>query len=460
MEGRKILTILLFVILVGGGAYLLAGTEPRMALVMTVCVCGAVVALLRTEMAIYFLVVAMLLSPQFSVGKTLLATRDRPVTLRLDDFLIVIISVTWFIKNAFYKELNLIRSTPLNGAIWIYSLSCVLSTLVGVLTGNVEIRSGALFVLKYIEYFVIFWLVINATHDEQQVRRYLAVMLAVALIVSIVAIMQIPSGQRVSAPFEGEKGEPNTLGGYLLFALSLLMGLIFCTAQYRKTLILLSGVIFIPFLFSLSRGSYLGFLLVVFLFPWLVRRKMLMLWVLFAVLVIVAFPKVLPRPVLDRVDYTFNQAPQKAQVVLLGKRLDTSTSERYWAFAVALDAFIEKPLIGWGVTGWRFLDTMYFRTLVETGLLGMVSFLYLIYRIIQMAARTRKYFLGKNPFYFGLSSGFIAGTVGLLVHAIAANTFIVVRIMEPYWMLCAIIFILPEIESQSTVAAPDLASVA
>ena len=460
MEGRKILTILLFVILVGGGAYFLAGMEPGIALVVTVCVCGAVVAVLRTEMAIYFLIVAMLLSPQFSVGSTKLVTRARPVTLRLDDFLIVIISVTWFLKNAFYKELNLIRSTPLNGAIWIYSLSCVFSTLVGILTGNVEIRSGALFVLKYIEYFVIFWLVINATHDEQQVRRYLVVMLTVAVIVSMVAILQIPSGQRVNAPFEGEHGEPNTLGGYLLFAQSLLMGLIFCTAQYRKTLIVLGGVILIPFLFTLSRASYVGFLPVVLLLPWLVRKKMLLVWVLLAMLVLVAFPKALPRAVLDRVESTFNSSPQQGQVVLLGKRLDLSASARFQMFGAALDAFIEKLLIGWGVMGWCFVDAMYLRTQVETGLLGTASFLYLIYRIIQMAWRTREYFLGKNPFYFGLSSGFIAGTVGLLVHAIGANTFIIVRIMEPYWMLCAIIFILPEIESQNTVAAPDLASVA
>jgi len=460
VEGRKILIILLFVILVVGGGYFLAGMEPRTAIAVTVCICGVVVALLRTEMAIYFLIVAMLLSPQFSVGNTRLATRARPVTLRLDDFLIVIISVTWFLKNAFYKELNLIRSTPLNGAIWIYSLSCVLSTLVGILTGNVEIRSGALFVLKYIEYFVIFWMVINAIHDEQKVRRYLVVMLTVTLIVSIVAIIQIPYGQRVNAPFEGEKGEPNTLGGYLLFILSLLMGLIFCTEQYRKTFIVLSGVIFIPFLFTLSRASYLGFLPVVLLFPWLVRRKILMLWVVLGLLIIVAFPKVLPKPVLDRVAYTFNQSPQKAQTVLMGKRLDTSTSARYQSFIAAVDAFLEKPLLGWGVTGWGFIDSMYFRTLVETGLLGLASFFYLIYRIIQMAFRTREYFLGKNPFYFGLSSGFIAGTIGLLVHAIGTNTFIIVRIMEPYWMLCAIVFLLPEIESQKAVAVPDMASVA
>jgi len=30
---------------------------------------------------------------------------------------------------------------------------------------------------------------------------------------------------RASAPFEGAQGEPNTLGGYLIFMLSLMVGL-------------------------------------------------------------------------------------------------------------------------------------------------------------------------------------------------------------------------------------------
>jgi hypothetical protein len=38
--------------------------------------------------------------------------------------------------------------------------------------------------------------------------------------------------------------------------------------------------------------------------------------------------------------------------------------------------------------------------------------------------------------------GLIAGLVGLLVHAIGANTFIIVRIMEPFWFVTGIIIAL------------------
>jgi len=45
--------------------------------------------------------------------------------------------------------------------------------------------------------------------------------------------------------------------------------------------------------------------------------------------------------------------------------------------------------------------------------------------------------------------GFLAGFIGLLVHAVGANTFIIVRIMEPFWFILAIVIMLPELEGES-----------
>ncbi len=57
-------------------------------------------------------------------------------------------------------------------------------------------------------------------------------------------------------------------------------------------------------------------------------------------------------------------------------------------------------------------------------------------------------------FYLGISKGFLAGFFAMLVHAIGANTFIIVRIMEPFWFLTAIVVMIPLVadkeESQKT----------
>ena len=55
---------------------------------------------------------------------------------------------------------------------------------------------------------------------------------------------------------------------------------------------------------------------------------------------------------------------------------------------------------------------------------------------------------------FGLALGFVAGTVGLLGHALGANTFIIVRIMEPFWFFAAIVVALPGLPDAEPVAEP------
>jgi hypothetical protein len=51
--------------------------------------------------------------------------------------------------------------------------------------------------------------------------------------------------------------------------------------------------------------------------------------------------------------------------------------------------------------------------------------------------------------------GLIAGLVGLLVHAIAANTFIIVRIMEPFWFIVGIVIALSQMNDES-IHAPSV----
>jgi len=158
-------------------------------------------------------------------------------------------------------------------------------------------------------------------------------------------------------------------------------------------------------------------------------------------LTVLIFPNVFPQAIRDRVAYTFTQAPTAGQVTVLGQRLDTSTSARLRSFQEAADAFYQEPVFGYGVTGWSFIDAQYFRTLIETGLVGLMAFLFLLYRLFQLGLdRFRS--LGEDPFSRGLAIGFLGGFVCLLFHAIGSNTFIIVRIMQPFWLVTGLVFML------------------
>ena len=164
-------------------------------------------------------------------------------------------------------------------------------------------------------------------------------------------------------------------------------------------------------------------------------------------LTVLVFPNVFPQAIRDRVAFTFTQAPTAGQVTVLGQRLDTSTSARLRSFQEALEAFYQEPLLGYGVTGWSFIDAQYFRTLIETGLVGLMAFLFLLYRLFRLGLDRFRY-SGGNSFSRGLAIGFLGGLVCLLFHAIGSNTFIIVRIMQPFWLVTGLVFMLHPVAAE------------
>ncbi|MBA7614133.1 hypothetical protein ES703_21395 [subsurface metagenome] len=229
--------------------------------------------------------------------------------------------------------------------------------------------------------------------------------------------------------------------------MAITIGLSLTTQTWRDRIIYvgISIIAFIPFLFTESRASYLTFFPLLVPFVWLSeKRKVIIITLLF----LVAFlPLIAPQKIKDRISYTFTQRPQPGQVQVGSLRLDTSTSVRLRSWQAALKATARHPVLGFGITGYRFVDAQYPRVLVETGIIGMFSFILLLAAIFKQGV---KVFRGTSDIlYKGLSMGFLAGFIGLLVHAIGANTFIIVRIMEPFWFVLAMVVIIPQLETES-----------
>ncbi len=447
IDPKTVLFLITIFLITMAGGLLIAKASTGLAFAVIAAVIIGIVSFINTEIALYILIVSMLLGPQFIIGEpTELPGRGRGLTLRMDDFLLVIIGLSWFLRTAIRKELGLFLRTPLNGPITYYFIVCLISTLIGYMMGRVKGLTGFFFLLKYFEYFIIYFIAVNHLKEKKQIERFLFTILLVCFVICIVAIYQIPAGGRVSAPFEGPEGEPNTLGGYLVLMLSIVLGLLLGYGRSKKQKIFL-GTLFFLILISLaatlSRASWVSLIPMVMTLLYFSKRK----WPIIVALIIIflASSFILPKSVIERVSFTFTQPREAGQITVGNTRLDTSTSARLKSWKDALEKdFISQPILGYGITGYRFLDAQYPRVLAETGLLGFLTFFILLLSIYMNALHT--YRGTADPLFSGLSLGYLAGFVAMVTHGIGTNTFIIVRIMEPFWFLTAMIIMIPSIE--------------
>jgi O-antigen ligase len=445
--------IALVLALAAGGGLIITQTSAGLSLGAALLLIVLLLSFLNTELALHIILLSMLLSPEIVVGGVGGIALGKPevkgdvLVLRIEDTILVAVALAWFARTAIFKELGLVRKTPLNSAIITYIVSLVLATLLGVFFGNVGPLRGFFFILKYIEYFVVYFMVVNYIHDERQVWRLLNTAFLTCAISAVMGIAQIPSGERVAAPFEGKFGEPNTFGGYLVLMLALVLGQALSAGSLPAGLgwVAFSGLVTLPLLFTLSRSSWLA-AVPMFLALIMLSSRRLLLMIGLGVLVIVG-PLAFPKQVINRYEYTLHAKEDRGDYRIGNARLDSSTSARLDSWHYGLEGWTHRPLFGYGVTGFGFMDAQFVRVLVEGGLVGLIAFLWLLWQLFRVGWDAHRQMAGSR--YEGLTLGYLAGLAAMIVHAIGANTFIIVRIMEPFWFLTGIITLLPLLEGKS-----------
>src|SRR2546430_3025760 len=161
-------SMVVFAVVAVAGAFTVAQGLTNVSFTYTM---GAVAALtlfalafVRTDFGIYVVIFSMLLSPQFG-SKGAGVGAGRGITVRTEDFVLLVIGLSWLAKTAVNKELNLIARTPLNWQILLYVATTLAATLLGSLTGTINSWSGYFHVLNYVEYFVIYYMAGNNRRD-------------------------------------------------------------------------------------------------------------------------------------------------------------------------------------------------------------------------------------------------------------------------------------------------------
>ena len=396
------------------------------------------VTVVRVDIGVYILVAAMLLSPEIDLGAD--ATGDRNLNVRYDDVLILVIFLGVLVKLAFEGRARFWRPSPINAGIASYYFICVVSSIMALQMNLASWdRVDAFFVLmKMAEFYMIFFLVGNAVRDMRDVRRQLVFFFVVAMVVSGFCMASVGRVERIGTPFEAQGAEPNTLGGYLIVVMCVAGGL-YTQARSRWLsvvfLLLVAGA-FTPFLFTLSRASYIGMVVAMLALGVLSRR----ITIILAVISVLALsPLLMPAAVKDRVNFTFQRGtgvPLTIGGKPTGVQVDSSTNERLYVWEKVKYTLRITPWFGGGVSWGKVLDSQYARVIMESGLIGIAAFLFLQYRIWRTAREAYQW--SRNWVARGLSIGVLAAMAGLVTHSLGTISFLIVRIMEPFWFLVAL----------------------
>ena len=92
--------------------FLISQYPPAILIWATLAFAVFITSFVKIEWGLYILVFSMLLSPEITIGQTAGSSLGRGITLRFEDFLLIVIGLSWFARNAVDKELGLFLKTP------------------------------------------------------------------------------------------------------------------------------------------------------------------------------------------------------------------------------------------------------------------------------------------------------------------------------------------------------------
>jgi len=275
---------------------------------------------------------------------------------------------------------------------------------------------------NYAQMILMYFLVVNIVKTEAQ-RNLIILILVFAICIMVVRSFRnfnpgtvFDYSKRASGPFYIVKLNANHWGAFVIHYAAFILGLIYYEKNKKRKLFFIITALFClhPIFFTYSRGVYVAAIFVLIFFGVLKDRKILL--VLF--ILIISWNTLLPPSVVDRISMTETKS---------GK-IEHSAGGRLEMWGLAFDLFTENPIIGAGFQGFsrtfggritkggllaknQDVHNFYMRTLCEQGIIGILIFLFILFRAFRSG-----WILFKNslsPSHSGIALGFMGCVIAI-----------------------------------------------
>ncbi len=304
----------------------------------------------------------------------------------------------------------------------------------------------------YLEYYALYLVLVYLPFAETRRRELIVWFLVLAVAIALLGDAQkflhvatprqwLSAAEAATTRAYGTMGNPNTFGGFLVWALAIFLSLLFGKVRGGlRTLALIGVVIAAPALvFTLSREALIAFAVGALLIAVVADRRFLLLLLLGAALLPIADPHLIQR-------FTY---------ALSSGYLTTSSSYgRLLFWSRGLQAFLAQPILGWGpgrfggsvahlygspvygLYGLGFkpiIDSQHVQTLVELGIVGYIAYIWL--GVAAVRAGLRLYREDLDPFWRAMGLALAAGTAGLYIQSFFASLLETHQVIIVFWLM-------------------------
>jgi O-antigen ligase len=292
---------------------------------------------------------------------------------------------------------------------------------------------------NYVEMFLLAIVVATAIKEKSQVRLLLILMAFSVLLVNRSYYSTLSDRDLSHFSYEVRDAGPlgyagvNGLAAFEAMVASFLLG----TYSFAKKIPVKLGILFLVatcsycLLFSFSRGGYVG-VLVGLVTVGLLRTR----WMLVAAAVILlGWQTLLPAAVKERIMMTTEDAEE-------GQQFDSSAQQRLVLWEDAMGLFKRNPITGTGydtyshmgrVGNFRDTHNYYVKVLAETGIIGLMLYLILLWRMWRSG--TRLFYSAQDPFWRGIGLGFLALMASIVVMNLFGDRWTYQQVDGYLWIL-------------------------
>lgn len=418
-------------------AGIIVGTDPLLGGVLLCSIIIGVVVFTRPVLGISICILSLVLGqlvriPAFGTEGAILP----------NDVILPGLFAGWLLKGLLERRMRFISSPlswPLGTMFAVFILTFIAGSAQLPFLTTREHFVAALYIVRWLEYALLFFIVADTVRTEKIGSRLLVVLFVSAAILAVLGFVQLKLFPDFS--FMVPKGwdphlgrllstwfDPNFLGGFFSFIAVVSAAIAFsATGRWRIVLWSVAALMLSGLIFTFSRSGYVAFIAGVTILTFIRSRRAFLLLVVIAALVVASVPRVKER-------------------VIGAFQIDETAKTRIVSWQNALKVVRDYPLTGIGYNTYRYVQVEYgfqkeasehsaggsdsslLTILVTTGPIGLAVYVWILWAYVSIAWQS--YRRGATPLVRGLGLGALSAIISVTAHSIFINSLLFPHMME------------------------------